>query len=240
MIGMSGADRERCFRSNSTYAVEMLLLVDLDNTLVDRASAFNHWASAFVRSHGLSADETAWLIAADRDGYEPRESLALAIDERFGTGLGVENLVNVLLFDHVERMTLHSRTAASLVNARESGWKIAVVTNGSTAQQTLKVRTIGLDQYVDAVIISEAEGVRKPDIRIFERAASRLGAGVATGWMVGDHPAADISGGSAAGLRTGWVSRGKEWPRGIAAPDLSARTAAEVINAVVLAGFSAD
>lgn len=160
--------------------------------------------------------------------------------ERFDTGLEVDALVNMLLFDHVERITLDFRTAAALVNARESGWKIAVVTNGSTAQQTLKVRTIGLDQYVDAVIISETEGVWKPDIRIFESAASRVGAGAATGWMVGDHPAADISGGRAAGLRTGWVSRGKEWPRGLAAPDLAAPTAAEVINAIVLAGISAD
>lgn len=51
--------------------------------------------------------------------------------------------------------------------------------------------------------------------------------------MVGDHPTADISGGRAAGLSTGWVSRGKDWPRDIAAPDHSAATAAEVIDAVV-------
>ena len=194
---------------NSTYAVEMLVLVDLDNTLVVRASAFDRWAADFVRAHGLSADETVWLIAADRDRYEPRESLALSLQERFDTGLTVEALVDMLLFDHVERMTLDSRTA-------------------------------GLDQYVDAVIVSEAEGVWKPDIRIFESAASRVGTGSATGWMVGDHPTADISGGRAAGLRTGWVSRGREWPRWLAAPDLAAPTAAEVINAVVLAGFSAD
>lgn len=28
------------------------------------------------------------------------------------------------------------------------------------------------------------------------------------GWMVGDHPVADISGGQAAGLRTVWIDRG--------------------------------
>lgn len=54
--------------------------------------------------------------------------------------------------------------------------------------------------------------------------------------MVGDHPAVDISGGRAVGLRTGWVTRGKKWPREMAAPDLSAGTAAEVIDAVVQLG----
>jgi hypothetical protein len=51
--------------------------------------------------------------------------------------------------------------------------------------------------------------------------------------MVGDHPAADTSGGRAAGLKTGWVSRGKEWAREMTAPDLSAGTGAAVIDAVV-------
>lgn len=211
----------------------MLLLVDLDNTLVDRASAFNLWASDFVRSLGRVTSETEWLIAADRDGYEPRKSLARAIEERFETGLGVEALVEKLLFDHVSLMTLDSATAQALQNARKFGWRIGIVTNGTAAQQTLKIHTVGLEPYVDAVIISEAEGVKKPDTELFEIAACRLGAGVAGGWMVGDHPTADIMGGRAAGLSTGWVSRGRDWPRDIAAPDLSAATAAEVINAVV-------
>lgn len=211
----------------------MLLLVDLDNTLVDRASAFNLWASDFVRSLGRAKSETAWLIAADRDGYEPRESLARAIEERFETGLGVEALIEKLLFDHVSLMTLDSGTAQALQNARESGWRIGIVTNGTAAQQTLKIHTVGLEPYVDAVIISEAEGVKKPDTELFEIAAGRLGTGVAGGWMVGDHPTADITGGRAAGLSTGWVSRGTEWPSDITAPDLSAPTAAEVITAIV-------
>jgi FMN phosphatase YigB (HAD superfamily) len=218
----------------------MLLLVDLDNTLVDRASAFNLWASDFVRSFGRSDSETSWLIAADRDGYEPRESLARAIKERFETGLGVEALVEILLYDHVGLMTMDPVTTVALRNARESGWRIGVVTNGTTAQQTLKIHTVGLEPYVDTVIISEAEGVKKPDTEIFQIAARRLGAGVAGSWMVGDHPTADISGGRAAGLKTGWVSRGKDWPMDIAAPDLSAATAAEVIDAVVLLATQKD
>ena len=204
--------------------------------MVDRASAFNLWASDFVRACGRSGSEAAWLIAADRDGYEPRESLARAIEERFDTGVGIEALVEALLYEHVGSMTMDPATTVALRNAREAGWRIGVVTNGTTAQQTLKIHTVGLESYVDAVIISEAAGVKKPDIGIFEIAARRIGAGTAGGWMVGDHPTADISGGRAAGLRTGWVSRGKDWPPDLAVADLSGATAAEVINAIVLSG----
>jgi FMN phosphatase YigB (HAD superfamily) len=211
----------------------MLLLVDLDNTLVDRATAFNLWAAGFVESLGGSESDASWLIAADRDGYEPRESLAHAIKERFGTDLGVGALVEALLYDHVGSITIDTVTIDALRNARESGWTIGVVTNGTTAQQTLKIQTVGLERYVDAVVISEAAGVQKPDPLIFEIAARRLGAELAGGWMVGDHPRADIMGGRAAGLLTGWVSRGTQWPEDLAAPATSAATAAEVINSVI-------
>lgn len=54
-----------------------------------------------------------------------------------------------------------------------------------------------------------AEGVRKPDRRLFEIAAARCGvSAVDGGWMVGDSLVKDIGGGRAAGLRTVWVNAG--------------------------------
>lgn len=131
-------------------------------------------------------------------------------------------------------MVLDSATAAALDNARNHGWKIGIVTNGTVGQQMLKVKTLGLEKYVDAVVISEAEGVKKPDVRIFHLAAERIGVGLAGSWMVGDHPAADISGGQGAGMATGWVTRGRDWPESMEPPSLSGATAAEVINAIVM------
>ena len=61
-------------RSSSKSARQnqrMLLLIDLDNTLIDRRAAFKGWAlSRFGES------ELPWLISADRDGFETREALA--------------------------------------------------------------------------------------------------------------------------------------------------------------------
>lgn len=214
----------------------MLLLVDLDNTLVDRASAFGSWAIDFVRLLGRPGSEAAWLVEADRDGYEPRDSLARAIKGRFGLDMAVADLVDRLLYEHVDSMTIEPGTTQALTNARQLGWKIAIVTNGTTSQQTLKIQKVGLKPYVDAVVISEAEGIKKPNPEIFWIAARRLGTELTGGWMVGDHPTADIAGGKAAGLETGWVSRGMEWPNETVSPTVVAGTAAEVINAVVRQG----
>ncbi len=61
-----------------------LLLVDLDNTLIDRAGAVDRWAQEFAAAHGGDPVDAAWLVSADRDGLESRERLAGMIAERFG------------------------------------------------------------------------------------------------------------------------------------------------------------
>lgn len=211
----------------------MLLLVDLDNTLIDRAAAFNSWSNDFVHMLGRPTSEAAWLIGADRDGYEARDSLARAMKERYNLDITVEDLVEKLLYEHVDSMHIELATTQALTNAKSHGWRIAIVSNGTTSQQALKIQTVGLGPYLDGVVISESAGVKKPDPEIFRIAARRLGLELTGGWMVGDHPIADIAGGRAAGLETGWVSRGKEWSVEIPYPTLVADTAAEIIDAIV-------
>lgn len=142
--------RQLSGRSNRFAAAslgEMLLLVDLDNTLIDRAYAFDAWAIDFVRLLGRPTSAAEWLIEADRDGYEPRDSLARAIKGRLGLEMAVEDLVGRLRFEHVRSMTIEALTTQALAKARKYGWKIAIVTNGTTAQQMLKIQKVGLEPY---------------------------------------------------------------------------------------------
>ncbi|HEY0001145.1 MAG TPA: HAD family hydrolase [Actinoplanes sp.] len=193
----------------------MLLLIDLDNTLIDRRSAFKRWAdSRFGVAH------TPWLIDADQDGYESRAALAARIAARFR--VDEITILAELQAGMVDQMVLDPRVAAALAEAVAAGFVPFVVTNGTVAQQEAKLRHTGLDRLVAGWTISEGAGVRKPDRRIFEAAAAAAGfpldstSGRAdrsvAGWMVGDQPANDISGGAAAGLRTAWVSDGQPWP----------------------------
>ncbi|MEU1731655.1 HAD family hydrolase [Streptosporangium sp. NPDC020145] len=100
-----------------------------------------------------------------------------------------------------------------LSRLRTSGWKVAIVTNGTADNQLGKIHQTGLAEVVDAYALSGLEGVRKPDMRLFEIAAMRCGVALAGGeWMAGDHPVKDIAGGQAAGFRTVWVDRGASSP----------------------------
>jgi putative hydrolase of the HAD superfamily len=88
--------------------------------------------------------------------------------------------------------------------------KLGIVTNGSIAAQEPKIQRLGLAALMDTVLISEREGVRKPEAEIFNRALDRLGVDAASAWFVGDHVDADIRGASEAGLTAVWRrSRGE-------------------------------
>lgn len=96
--------------------------------------------------------------------------------------------------------------ALPLLKTLRSRVRIGVVTNNLVSEQQRKVRTLGLGSYVDALVISEAVGVNKPEARIFEIALERLGAAAADAAMVGDSWATDIEGARAAGIRAIWFN----------------------------------
>jgi putative hydrolase of the HAD superfamily len=78
------------------------------------------------------------------------------------------------------------------------------------------IKALGLDALVDVILVSEAEGLRKPDAALFQRAADRLEVKADQCFFVGDNPAADIPGAHGAGMRTAWLSAGDVWPHALA------------------------
>jgi putative hydrolase of the HAD superfamily len=83
------------------------------------------------------------------------------------------------------------------------------------------------------VLISEAEGVRKPEQAIFERAARRLGVESRQCLFVGDSPTADVLGAHAAGMRTAWFRCGMTWPPDLApAPGPAIDALSEVLRLI--------
>ena len=185
-----------------TVGLPRLACFDLDNTLIDRDGAFAAWADWWVGSIGLGADAVAWLLAHDEGGFRPRADLFAGFKERFGLPTSVETLEAAYDREHPLFTRVDEAVLDGLTSLRTAGWRVAVVTNGGTVQQGMKLDHTGIGSVVDFSCISEAVGVRKPDPVIFKLAAERCGATLEGGWMVGDHPAYDIAGGIAAGLRT--------------------------------------
>jgi putative hydrolase of the HAD superfamily len=124
----------------------VLLLIDLDNTLIDRSGALRRWAGQWAPAHGGGQADVDWLIATDNDGYEPRERFAGRIAERFDRP--ADEVLGELRAGMVDQLELDPEVARALGEAVAAGWSPVVVTNGSVRQQEAKLRRTGLDRLV--------------------------------------------------------------------------------------------
>jgi HAD superfamily hydrolase (TIGR01549 family) len=208
-----------------------VVLLDLDDTLTDRARTFEEWAVGFLRQLGRPVDELEELRRLDNRGLTDRRAFFGAVAQRLGVTLDVE----AVLSDYRAR-TGHAYVAAGIVDAlgrlRASGGSSIVVTNGQSAVQRAKLDHTGLAKLVDRVVISEEVGVVKPDPRIFAIALDGL-ADPADAWMVGDNLEADILGAARAGLSTAWVSNADPPPTSPIRPEIVCPTAALCIDEIL-------
>jgi putative hydrolase of the HAD superfamily len=194
------------------------VLLDLDGTLFDRDAAVRDLLDAQYSEFEADlrsiprADFTARVADLDDHGFcDKAEVYARAADE---FRLGPE-IASALVSNFWQRYHRFCRpfpgVSQSLEELRRRGMRIAVVTNGKQAIQQGTIDALHLDHLLDAVLISEVEGVRKPDRRIFEQAVARLGFVPSACCHVGDHPDVDVRGALAAGLHAIW-KRTPYWP----------------------------
>ena len=98
----------------------------------------------------------------------------------------------------------HSRELVAALRGRVLQY---VVSNGTVAAQTKKLRRSGFDRLVDGVFLSEELGWEKPAREFFDRVFQAIG-----DWdrdrvlIVGDSLTSDIAGGNRAGIRTCWYN----------------------------------
>ena len=215
------------------------LFLDLDNTVADREGSVRRWATAYVeRRLGRPDPHLAEaLFLADGDGIRPKPEVAddlqrildLTDDEK-------SEVIKVLRAGVLEHLRPDPEVDAALVRAAAAGWTPFVVTNGNVAQQNGKLDLLGLRPLVAGMVVSEGVGVAKPDPRIFDLAAEAGGGSLENAWMVGDTAGADIAGAQAAGIRSIWMRRGREWPSEFEPPTAIVDTFAQAVDVVLASG----
>lgn len=213
------------------------ILLDLDNTIVDRSAAFGRWGRDYIAELGGDAEDLAWLLTADENGYAARSTLARGIRNRFSMddtndlNATDEALVLRLMYEHVNFVEVYPGVLERLRRLAGAGARLVIVTNGTEVQQSMKIERTGLGSVVHATIISETVGAKKPDRAIFAAALQAVGGCAGEAWMVGDHHDADIAGARDAGLRTGWVSHDASWNHAWL-PTVSGRRTMDVLDEI--------
>lgn len=188
------------------------VIFDLDGTLLNRKAAFEAYmadqASRFAARLGSIGRERYLDVAfrTDQNGTAPRTTAFREMAAELG--LDAE-LTTDLIADYKAGFPgtcrLFPGALECLSSLRASGMQLGLITNGSVSMQTQKVDAARLGPLLGAILISEGEGLRKPDQAIFHRAAERLQVTPLECVFVGDNPDADVRGAKRAGMRAVWV-----------------------------------
>jgi putative hydrolase of the HAD superfamily len=214
------------------------VLFDLDQTLLDRKSSLAAFlVDQFERFKPRLGNVAlgVWrtrFISLDAQGHVKKSLVYPQLLCEVG---GDPAAGDALIEDYAQRFSTFARPFPDMENTlralRGRSLRLGIITNGETAFQTRSIQALGLGALVDEILISECEGLRKPDRRLFLRAAQKLGAAPADCLFVGDNPAADILGAHAAGMRTAWLSGGAAWPEALAAnPGAAIKALGEVLD----------
>ena len=193
------------------------VIFDLDGTLLDRDASVEQFISMqYDRlsehlSHIPKSDYIARFIELDCHGHVWKDKVYQALVTEFS----IEVMSwQALLEDYEMRFQFHCvpfQFLTEMLNElKQKGYLLGIITNGRGQFQARVVDGLGIRDYFDALLISEVEQVRKPQVEIFQRALDRLGVSALNSVFVGDHPEADIVGAKGAMMKTIW-KRNSSW-----------------------------
>jgi putative hydrolase of the HAD superfamily len=90
---------------------------------------------------------------------------------------------------------------------RDSGRRLALLTNGAAVAQRKKISRFELGDLFDAILVEGELGFGKPDERVYRRALNALGVEPGDAWMVGDHLEFDVGAPQRLGMSGIWIDR---------------------------------
>jgi len=92
------------------------------------------------------------------------------------------------------------------------GYRLHMCSNGFHEVQYRKLRSCGLEQHFDTIVLSEDAGANKPAQQFFDYAMRQTGARLDTTLMIGDNLQTDIIGAMNYGLPAAYFNRFPDYP----------------------------
>lgn len=203
--------------------IDRILCFDLDDTLLRfSAGQPDFWVTALEQELEATHDRAALRRAIDPvsdtfwsdplRAFHGRLNMHAARREIALTALaplGVAHERCLRIADHVtDRKEEHVRPfdgAIETVRAlREQRYRLALITNGSSAFQRRKIERFGLGELFELILVEGELGFGKPDARVFRRALAHFGVPAERVWMIGDNLEADIHASQQQGFHAVW------------------------------------
>lgn len=228
------------------------LLLDLDDTILDDSSLVHEsWREACVaHASRLGPLDSAVVVDAirktskwfwadpdrHREGRLQLESARREVVRLALAGLGIEDddLAACIGDAYSHRRDIGMAPLPDAIDTvrwlRNSGRRLALLTNGGGVAQRRKIARFELTGLFDAILVEGELGFGKPDDRVYRRALDVLGTRPGETWMVGDNLEWDVAAPQKLGMSGVWIdARGRGVPElSTVKPDYIVRTLADL------------
>ena len=186
------------------------LLFDLDNTLLDFDKAEANAITRALGDVGISATNEM------RDCYHKINLAQWKLLEQgkmtreFDIKVSPQEVAKHYQ-DYLGQGHYFIEGAEEVLQELSKRFRIYLVTNGTLSVQRGRLKSSGIEKYLQGVFISEEIGYNKPSIEYFEKCFSKIPDFKKENTVIiGDSLSSDIQGGINAGIKTIWFHRGQD------------------------------
>ncbi|WP_235599990.1 HAD family hydrolase [Alkalihalobacillus trypoxylicola] len=154
---------------------------DLDETLLNRSeSLLNFLVNQYERQLSIlkTINKSVFIqrfIELDQRGYVWKDKVYTQLLQENGIN---HCFVNTLLEDYINLFFKSAKAFPymheTLEKLHEKGYLMAIISNGFGSFQYRNIEALHIEKYFKKIYISEWEGIKKPDSRIFELALKEL------------------------------------------------------------------
>ena len=195
------------------------VIFDLDGTLLNRDESVKRFIEGqYGRlrkylGHIPKEKYTARFVELDNRGYVWKDKVYQQLVNEYN----IRTLtVEYLLQDYINEFNKHCvpfpNLLSTLEHLKNSNLALGIITNGFGQFQMDNIKALRIDSYFDAILVSEWEGIKKPDPQIFHKAMEQLQVMPSESIYVGDHPENDVKAANNAGMKSIW-KKDHQWEK---------------------------
>ena len=185
------------------------ILFDLDGTILDRQSSLikfiDYQYEKFIDhlNHIDKNDFKSKFIELDQNGYVWKDKVYAQLIDIFNiSGISADDLLDDYINNFCKQCLPYPNLKETLDILRSNGYKLGIITNGKYPFQYYNIKSLQIERYMNVILVSEKEAIKKPNPLIFERAAKKLDLELYECLFVGDSLKNDYEASKKAGMHS--------------------------------------
>ncbi|MEK5077943.1 HAD family hydrolase [Solibacillus sp. FSL W7-1436] len=193
------------------------VLFDLDGTLLNRDKSVELFINQQYErlyellSHIPKEQYISRFIELDNHGYVWKDKVYQQLISEFN----IPSLTwEELLQDYVKQFKHHCvgfpHIHKMLEELKNNKIALGMITNGYGQFQMDNIKALEIEKYFDVILVSEWEGIKKPNPQIFMNALEQLNVEPSESVFIGDHPENDVKAAQNVGMKGIW-KKNNQW-----------------------------